>query len=159
MFSSLGRRWRLSCRLRKKHQPAKFRPDDLLYRDFAVDELDDDGNLDVNTLRIPDMSCNWGRFSKPRDILYRPRGSLTNGCYSLTVATVRFKVFATACHDPICGERPQNYSHIEVRELYEGESVTSEPEKGRKKRRKALRGEWKTNIINNLNTRIEAQKT
>lgn len=151
MLSKVMRLWRLRCKLRRtaKCSPSDFRGNDLLYRDFRNDELDDEGILDTNTLRLPDMSCNWDKFSQPEDILHRARGSLSNGCYSINVETVRYKNFATPCHDPICCEQPHNYSHVEVRELYDGEETTFEPPKKRKKRRKALRAEWKTKIIEN----------
>lgn len=158
MLSRLLRRWRLACRGRKKYAPADFRSSELLYRGFAVDELDDEGNLDTNTLRLPDMSCNWGRFSIPDDIRYREHGRRTDGCYAITVETVHYKSFATPCHAPLCRVSSVNYSHVEARELYTDEPATNEPEKGRKKRRKALRGEWKTNIVNNLNVLIPAQE-
>lgn len=135
--------------------PADFRLDDRLYRGFRADELDDDGKLDVDTLRLPDLSCNWSRFSIPHDVRFRMPGWELDGCYAITVETARYKSFATPCHDPRCNEEPENYAHVEVRELYESEPVTSTPPRNRKKKRKAMRSEWKTNIINTLERLLE----
>jgi hypothetical protein len=84
-------------------------------------------------------------------------GCERDGCYSITVEVARYESFATPCHDPICEEEVENYSHVEIREFLEEESVLDEPPKERKKRRKVLRGEWKTNIINNLKREFEPQ--
>ena len=153
MLSWLMRRWRLACRRRPRFSPADFRSTDGLYRDFSADDLDDEGVLDSNALRLPDLSCNWSRFSIPEDILHREGGSLSNGCFEVTVEIVRYKEFATPCHDPIC-EGIANYSHVEVRELREGEDVHAEPEKLRKKRRKSLRAEWRVHITHNLEVKL-----
>lgn len=148
---------RLSCRNRPRLLPADFELTDKLYRGFAADELDDDGCIDTNTLRLPDLSCNWGRFSLPGDVRHRMLACERDGCYSISVGVARHASFATPCHDPICGEEIENYSHVEVRELLESESVLDEPPKGRKKRRKVLRAEWKTNIINQLQREFEPE--
>ena len=80
-----------------------------------------------------------------------------DGCYAITVEIARFKMVATAVHDPLCDQKPNNYAHVEVRELYADESVTSTPPKSRKKRksRKVLRAEWRTNIVNRLERLVE----
>jgi len=74
------------------------------------------------------------------------------------VDDVRFKSFATTCHYPLCGEDPEIYAHVEVRELLEGEPIIFEPPRDRKKkskRRKVLRAEWRTNFVNKLERLIE----
>jgi hypothetical protein len=128
-----------------------------LFRGFKSDEVDDGGIIDVDTLRLPDLSCNWDRFSIAEDIRYRLPGCEKDGCYAVTVEVVRFKSFATPCHDPICDVPDENYSHTEVRELLESESVFCTPPKNRRKRRKVLRGEWKTNFVNNLKRVFEPE--
>lgn len=147
-------RWRerLDCGGRPKLSPMEFYPSDKLYRGFKADELDDSGTLDANTLRLPDLSCNWSRISLPNDIRFRMPGCENDGCYSFTVEAARFDQFATICHAPICDEEIENYSHSEIRELFEGESVLSEPpqNRGKKKSRKAKRFAWRTHLINNL---------
>jgi len=81
-----------------------------------------------------------------------------DGCYSFTVAIARYKELATPVHDPITEADYENYAHVEVRELRLGESVYSEPPRGRKsssKGRKNLRMEYRQNIINNLKIELE----
>jgi hypothetical protein len=131
---------------------------DKLYRGFKAEELDDGGLIDTDTLRLPDLSCNWDRFSLAADIRHRP-GCERDGCYAITVEIARYKSFATPCHDPICGVDFENYPHVEIRELLETETVLDTPPKNRKKRRKVLRGEWKTNIVNNLERVFEPDAT
>lgn len=140
--------------------PSDFAPSDKLFRGFKLDEIDEAGAIDIDTLRMPDMSCNWDRFSIAEDIRERMPGCEKDGCYAFTVEVAQYKSIATPCHDPICGEDHENYSHIEIRELLEGEKATSVPPKGRKsrsKQRKVLRAEWKTNIINNLERMFEPE--
>jgi hypothetical protein len=84
-------------------------------------------------------------------------GCEKDGCYAIRVEVARYKSFATPVHEPLCGGETENYSHVEVRELYEGEPVTSVPPKKRKKRRKVLRLEWRVNIINKLQRIIEPE--
>jgi hypothetical protein len=93
----------LACADRLILTPADVRLDDKLYRGFRSEELDDEGKLDADTLRLPDLSCNWNRFSIPHDIRYRMPGCEQDGCYAITVETARYKSFATPCHDPMCG--------------------------------------------------------
>jgi hypothetical protein len=146
-------RERLECRGRVALNAAEFATDDLLYRGFRIDELDDEGRIDVNTLRMPDLSCNWDRFSIPEDVKRRQPGCERDGCYAVKVIDVRYKDFATPVHDPICGVAVENYAHAEIRELIEGESVSTTPPKNRKptgKARKVLRLEWRTHIVNRL---------
>ena len=162
LFSTLLRNVRLSCRFRSKLNPDSFQPADLLYRDFNLSDRNPDGNLDVNTVfNLPDMSCNWGRFSIPTDVLYRDRGSVKNGCLSLAVEHVKKDLFAVPCHDPICAFKNPNYSHVEIREILPDEDPAVEPPKQRRKkkskRRKALRFAWRTNLA--LNMTIEFEPT
>jgi hypothetical protein len=151
-------RERLECQGREPLDVAEFGVDDLLYRGFRLDELDVDGKIDIETLRMPDLSCNWSRFSIPEDVKRRMPGCERDGCYALKVADTQYKDFATPVHDPICDQEPQNYSHTELRELLEGEPLASTPPKNRKpssKQRKRLRQEWRTQLINKLQRLIE----
>jgi hypothetical protein len=152
----------LACRGRPTLSPSDFKATDKLFRGFKADELDDSGLIDIDTLRFPDMSCNWERFSSAEDVRHRMGGCEKDGCYAFTVEVARYKSIATTCHDPICGEEYENYSHVEIRELLENESVVSVPPKNRKsrnKKRKVLRAEWKTNIVNHIQRVFEPDFT
>lgn len=151
-------RERLDCRGRVELNASEFAAEDLLYRGFRKDDLDDEGKIDVNTLRMPDLSCNWSRFSIAEDARKRMPGCEHDGCYAIAVSDVRYKEFATPAHDPLCGTEPENYSHVEIREVLEGESLLSSPPKGRKpsgKQRKVLRLEWRTHLVNQLQWQFE----
>jgi len=91
------------------------------------------GELRIENIRFPDFSCNWSRFSIPHDVRFRPNAKATDGCYSFTVATARFHSYANPVHDPIQDPDYENYSHVEIREVFEGEDPLSEPPKKRKK--------------------------
>jgi hypothetical protein len=110
----------------------------------------------LETIRFPDFSCNWDRFSSKEDIWFRKNGKPTDGCYSFTVETSRFENIATPVHDPLKEDDYENYAHVEVREIYadKGENIYFEPPKGRKiksKKRKDLRQKYRQNIVNNSN--------
>jgi hypothetical protein len=159
-LSTISWRERLACRGRPTLSPSDFAPRDQLFRGFKSDEVDDGGAIDIDTLRLPDMSCNWSRFSVAEDVRYRMPGCEKEGCYAFTIEVARYKSIAIPCHDPICGVESENYSHVEIRELLENESDTFVPPKGRKsrgKQRKVLRAEWKTNIVNNLDRLFEPE--
>lgn len=141
---------------RKKLKTSDFKLTDSLFHGFTKKDLNDDDLLDLNTIRFPDFSCNWSRFSKPFHVRYRENGNKNDGCYSFTVDTSRYKNIATPVHDPIL--KPfENYSHVEVRLLKENEDIFSEPEKGRNmksKTAKSKRLEYRQNIVNNLTIEI-----
>jgi len=113
----------------------------------------------LETIRFHDFSCNWDRFSNPEDIRFRQNGNKTDGCYSFTVLTSRYKSITTPVHDPIQNIEFPNYSHVEVRELFEGESILFEPPKNRKKKksRKSKRLKYRQNILNNLIIELESE--
>jgi len=150
MSEALGR---LKIQGRQKLQPQDFVLEDKLFVAFDRDDIDaDTGDLIPERIRFPDFSCNWSRFSEPGDVRVRPNGRDDDGCYSFTVAVARYKELATPVHDPISKKDYENYAHVEVRELRQGESIYSEPPRGRKsssKGRKHLRAEYRQNIINN----------
>ena len=105
-----------------------------MYRSYKFSDLETDKkSLKLETLRFPDISCNWSAFSKPTDIWYRQNSRLTDGCYSFTVKDSRFCNIATPFHDPLTGQdiEDENYSHVEIRALKEGESFNSKIPKGR----------------------------
>lgn len=162
IHSSEAWRERLACRGRPKFVPADFSSDERLYRGFKIDELDEAGVVDANTLRLPDLSCNWSRFSEPEDIRHRMAGCEKDGCYSLSVENARYDEFATACHSPICGEMIENYSHVELREIYDDETIHTEPPQGREKRKnrtaKAMRLAWRTHIVNNITVEFNPEQ-
>ncbi|SRR5713101_6373645 len=143
---------RLKIRGRPKLGPRDFALEDKLYVAFDADDTDPVGDdLIVESIRFPDFSSNWSRFSNPADVRLRPNGRSDDGCYSLTVRMARYKELATTVHDPVSDEAYQNYAHVEIRELQPGESVYSEPPRNRKsssRGRKNLRLEYRQNIIN-----------
>ena len=86
---------------RNRIAPADILLQDKLYRGFVIDDLTSDNKIYPNTIGFPDISCNWGRFSNPEDVRLRPNGKNTDGCYSFTVETSRYKNIATPVHDTI----------------------------------------------------------
>jgi hypothetical protein len=142
---------------RDKLPTSKFKENDKLYHAFSREDLSEDGVIEGNSIRFPDFSCNWGRFSEPVYIRFRKNGNMTDGCYSFTVQTSRYKRIATPVHDAIDDEFFPNYSHVEVRELYEGEDILFEPPKNRKKKKssKGRRLEYRKNLLNNVEIEIE----
>ncbi len=160
LFSFLSPEYpsRLKINGRKKLSNDEIKDEEKLYHGFNKNDLDDNDNLSVATIGFPDFSCNWSKFSEPEDIRYRENGSKTDGCYSILVKISRYKSYATPVHDPLA-QPLENYSHIEVRELYDGESVYFEPPKNRKKKKsgKSRRLKYRQNILNNLNIILKAK--
>ncbi|MBC8548388.1 MAG: hypothetical protein ISR96_08765 [Nitrospira sp.] len=144
---------------RSKLSSRVFSSDDKLYRSFSKSEVDDDGTIKVNTIRFPDLSCNWDKFSEPTDVLWRNQ---SNGCYSFSVSVARYNSYATPVHDPIADHDDfPNYAHVEVRALKEGEPFDFEPPKGRSKGRSVFAREarlrYRTNMKLLLQIEVEAQ--
>ncbi|KJU84489.1 hypothetical protein MBAV_003316 [Candidatus Magnetobacterium bavaricum] len=129
--------------------PSEFNKSDKLYRSYDRYDLDDSGEIRETTIRFPDVSFNWSRFSEPGDIIYRKNGKPTDGCYSITVETSRFENIANPVHDPINDDDNPNYAHVEVRVLKDGEDFNFEPPKGRKLNSKATKFKYRRNILNN----------
>ena len=150
---------RLSCRGRSALPQAEFCSTDLLFRGFTEDELDDRGELGPERIRLPDLSCNWDRFSLPEDVRRRLETSRGDGCYAVKVEVIRYRNFATPVHDPICGTELETYAHVEVRELRDSETIEDTPPRERKPRKsktaKLVRTEWRRHIVNNLSRLIE----
>ncbi len=71
------------------------------------------------------------------------------------MATARYKTLATPVHEPLC--RPvENYAHVEIRELREGETVFDEPPRDRSRRKsKILKLEYRQNLLHNLEIEID----
>jgi hypothetical protein len=158
-FSSPEWKRRLAIRGRRTLSPSDFQPTDRLFRGCSLADLDDHGDLDVASFESRDLSCNWDRFSIASDIRHRPGGRATDGCYSLSVDTARFRNLATPCHDPIATPEYENYAHVELRWLNSGESIdVALSNKGRapskSKTAKALRLEWRTSAVRNLKFEI-----
>jgi len=135
---------------RPKLASSAFQDDDRLFHAFDHEDLEEDDSIKLNTIRFPDFSCNWGRFSNPGDIRFRKNGRKTDGCYSFSVLTSRYNKWATPVHDPFCDFVYPNYSHVEVRALFDGEDVLFEPEKKRKLTPKPRRLEYRFNIKRSL---------
>ena len=142
---------------RKLLSTENFQPHDKLYRGFGINDLSDNNSINVETIRFPDFSCNWGRYSYPEDVRIRKNGKSTDGCYSFNVKTSRYKKIATPVHDPIKDFEYENYSHVEVRELYGNEDILYEPPKYRKKKSsKKRRLEYRKNLSLNATIELEA---
>jgi hypothetical protein len=158
--SSPDRKRRLAIRGRPTLSPVDFQATDRLFRGFSLADLDDHGEIDVASFEPRDLSCNWERFSVTSDVLHRPNGRETDGCYSLSVETARYRELATPCHDPINSPPLENYSHVEIRWLNSGESVASHPPHGRtpsrSKTAKAARLNWRTNAVRQIRIEFEA---
>lgn len=104
-----------------------------LYRGFEPSDLDPiTGLIRLETIRFPDLSCNWDRYSVPEDVRYRIEGAEGDGCYSVTTKDVRFDHIATPVHDPITDGPRYNYAHVEVRCLKNGEPFSFVPPRNRK---------------------------
>ncbi|MEX0792448.1 MAG: hypothetical protein WD045_04895 [Pirellulaceae bacterium] len=144
------RRNRLDCRNRPALAISEFQPEDRLYFSFDQSLVDDEATVKTEALRLPDFSCNWSRFSLPEDVRFRRGGRITDGCAAIQVEDVRYEGFANAVHDPICDEEPQNYSHVEVRQVPPGGDLQSEPPRRFKKGSKAKRNAWRRHIRNRL---------
>lgn len=123
---------RLRINGREKLPISTFNEDDKLFRAYCKTDIDElTKKIKLETIRFPDLSCNWSRIAKALDIWYRENGKISDGCYSITVKDARYNNIATTVHD-ILIEPIENYSHIEIRQLKDGESVFSEPPKERK---------------------------
>jgi hypothetical protein len=135
-----------------RYKPSDFEPSERLFRGFQLSNIvAETGEIDTDSIKFPDFSCNWERFSKPEDVKRRAGGRETDGCYAFTVEVARYLNMATVCHDPM----PDNYAHVEVRSLRPGESVDYEPPKKRKFRPESKKFEYRQNIIYNLQRLIE----
>ena len=131
---------------------------DLLYHGFFADDFDQlESILKVETIRFPDFSCNWNRYSEPVDIRYRENGSETDGCYSFSVEVSRFDNLATPVHDPIDHEDFPNYSHVEVRVMRATDPEGHIPQRGRKFNNKEKKMRYRQNIANKLSIEIPAE--
>lgn len=149
---------RLRINGREKLPPTAYDPDDRLYRGYSIDDLDDLDQINANSLRLPDLSCNWDRYSEPEDVRLRRFGQPTDGCYAFSVETARFDRIATPVHDPLNDAPYENYAHTEIRELLPGEPLDTEPPKQRKmKKWKARRAKWRRHVVQNLMMEIEAK--
>ncbi|GBU22140.1 hypothetical protein R80B4_02045 [Fibrobacteres bacterium R8-0-B4] len=140
-----------------KYNPSDFGLPDRLFRGFRKNDLDNEsGEILANSIRFPDFSCNWERFSAPEDVKRRNNGLETDGCYAFTVEVSRYKDMATPCHDPNPENDPGNYAHVEVRQVRPGESVFEAPPHGRPKfGSKSMRMEYRQHIVYNLECLIE----
>lgn len=150
----------LRCNGRTKLPAGCFVDASRFYRGFCLGDLEDDGSIKLETIQAPDLSCNSANLSAPLDVRFRLNGLMTDGCYSFSLVDVRFDNLANAVHAPICNEEPENYSHVELRSLRDGEAVTFEPEakrdrpksKSAKKRRIA----WRENLRLKLQIVLDA---
>ena len=103
-----------------KFSPSDYLAGERLYRGFSKADLcEETGTIQLNAIKFPDFSCNWGRFSKPKSVRYRKKGKNFEGCFSFTVENACFQCMATPCHDPLL----KNYSHTEIRQLMQNEPI------------------------------------
>ena len=147
----------LACNGRDKESIDSFKESDLLYVGYRLANVDPkDGRLSTDSIRLPDWSCNWDRFSRPEDVRARERGLVTDGCLSISICDIRYREYATAVHDPICNQPLENYSHCEVRTVQQGVNVHTEPPRNGSKRGKQDRLAWRRHVRNKLQIVIEA---
>jgi len=142
-----------------KYNPSDFDLSERLFRGFRMADIDkESGKILANSIRFPDFSCNWERFSAPDDVKRRNNGLETDGCYAFTVEVSRYNNMATPCHDPNPINDPDNYAHVEIRQLdlSKNENVLEEPPHGRPKMwPKSKRIEYRQNIVYKLERIIE----
>jgi|WetSurMetagenome_2_1015567.scaffolds.fasta_scaffold399587_2 hypothetical protein len=118
---------KLPDRLKRNGRPhihtTQIKDTEKLYRSYSLNDIDKEtGIIKLETIRFPDCSCNWSRFSKPPDIWYISNNK-KNGCYFIKVKDARYKKIANPVHD----ELDDNYSHIEIRLLLDNEDFDFEP--------------------------------
>ncbi|WP_167884820.1 hypothetical protein [Leptospira fluminis] len=137
---------------------ASIRSWECLYRSFKSSDLDENKKIKLETIKFPDISCNWSRFSYPWDIWYRRNGSLKDGCYSFSIKTARFKKIANPVHDPLkkTDDQIENYSHIEIRVMEEGKDFDFEPPKNKKLNSDKKKLEYRQNIQKRLRIKFNA---
>ncbi len=141
---------------RKKLPTSSFQDQDKLYRSYNSEELDENDKIKLERIKFPDLSCNWSKFSEPEDVLFRENTKQTDGCYSFTVKTSRYKEMATPVHDPVHHKTFPNYAHVEVRALRKGEDIYFEPpRKKRKLRPDSKKMEYRQNILKCMKIEIE----
>lgn len=148
---------RLRVNGRKKLPTSSFQNYHKLYRSFELEHLDENDEIKLERVKFPDISCNWSEHSEPEDISFIENTKPTDGCYSFTVQTARFERIATPVHDPRDEIRFQNYAHVEVRVLKEGEDIDSEPPRKRRLNSPRKKIAYRQNIINCLNIEFEAK--
>ncbi len=144
---------------RKQLPTSSFQDQEKLYRAYDKDDIDEKEEIGLETIRFPDFSCNWSKFSKPQDILFIKNAKKNDGCYSFTVLTSRYNSMATPVHEPIDDYKYPNYSHVEVRELKPGENIHFDPPKGRKSKSKIAKDRrmvYRHNLLRNLLIEFEA---
>lgn len=146
---------RLKMNNRNKCKSAEFKNDDRLYRSFNIGDLDENGKIELTTIKFPDLSCNWSKFSCPSDIWYRDNGSLNDGCYSFSVKESRHNNIATPVHDP----QENNFSHTEVRVIRQDTSdeEKSNPKKGKKINSDTKKLAYRTYIRGHLKIHLTPQ--
>ncbi len=144
----------LLIRGRAKLPTSSFQNQEKLYRSYDKDDLDENEKIKLETIKFPDLSCNWNRFSIPKDILFRRNAKKTDGCYSFMVLTSRYKKMATPVHEPINEKKFPNYAHVEVRALRANEDVHVEPPKKRKIYSKSKKLEYRQNLLTSLHIEI-----
>lgn len=150
---------RLKWNGRNKVPVSNFNSTDKLYRSYKKTDLDETKHLKLETIKFPDISCNWDKFSEPEDVWFRSKGTAKDGCYSITVEDARFNKIANTVHDPIPADDEQymeNYSHVEVRLLPEGKDFTFEPPKGKSLNSKMKKREYRHHIQENYKIEIKA---
>ena len=141
--------------------PKDFSISDRLYIAFRREKTNTANRLvppwrnipSLQTIRFPDSSCNWSRFSRPSDVWFRENGASGDGCFAIRVEHARFESKATVAHDPL--QSPvENYSHSEIRELQEGESIYAVPPKNRKVMNRTERQKYRAHLREHMDILI-----
>lgn len=136
-----------------------FHDDDILYRGFGLHEYDHlEETIKLESIRFPDLSCNWERYSEVEDIKFRQNGKNTDGCYSFSVVVSRYENIATPVHDPIDDPEYPNYAHTEIRVLRANDPQGYLPPKGRKlPKSKVKKMRYRQNMANLLTIEVLAK--
>lgn len=142
---------------RKKLPSSAFQNQQKLYRSYDLEALVENDKIKLERIKFPDLSCNWSKFSIPSDILFRENANQTDGCYSFTVKTSRYKNIATPVHDPKDDNEFPNYAHAGVRVLKKGEDISIEPPKNRKLKSKSKKLEYSQNLLKCLFIEFQAK--
>lgn len=135
-----------------------FQKECKLYRGFEPKDISHiNGQILTHTIRFPDFSCNWNKFSSPEDVKYRAQNCENDGCYSVNTDTAQFDNRATPVHDPLNEAPWYNYAHVEIRALRDGENAGEIIPPKKRKLQKSIKLAYRDNF--SFNALIELEPT
>lgn len=136
-----------------------FLETEKLYHSYDLSDYDFiEDSIKLETIRFPDFSCNWGKYSEPADVRHRENGNKSDGCYSFTVKTSKYKSYAAPAHDPLDDLEYPNYSHTEIRlvkESHRNNFVSIPPKKSDVG--KIQKAEYRQYLANSIHFDIRAK--